>query len=94
VSRPLDDLRKLLDLEKIELNLFRGTSPSEGWQRVFGGQVLAQARVAAKRTVEEGLLRPVAQAWDRGRPRRARLEPVLFWPALAHRSGDPRCAKP
>lgn len=41
-----------LDLEKLEENLFRGTSPQIGWQRVFGGQVIAQALVAACRTVE------------------------------------------
>ncbi len=43
----------LLDLEEIEKNHYRATSPSEGWQRVYGGQVLGQALVAASRTVEE-----------------------------------------
>ena len=43
----------LLDLEPIEVNLFRGRSPQEDRQRVFGGQVLAQALVAAGRTVED-----------------------------------------
>jgi len=43
----------LLDLEKIEENVFRGTSPAEPVQRVFGGQVLAQALVAATRTVSQ-----------------------------------------
>jgi acyl-CoA thioesterase II len=43
----------LLDLEPLEHNLFRGTSPSYGWQRVYGGQVLGQALVAAVRTVDE-----------------------------------------
>ena len=42
----------LLDLEPIETNIFRGTSPKDRWQRVFGGQVLGQALVAAGRTVE------------------------------------------
>src|SRR5665213_778195 len=42
----------LLDLEKIEENVFRGVSPPERAQRVFGGQVLAQALVAATRTVD------------------------------------------
>jgi acyl-CoA thioesterase II len=41
-----------LDLEALEMNLFRGTSPQVGWQRVFGGQVLGQALMAAVRTVE------------------------------------------
>lgn len=47
----LKSLLKLLDLEQLEVNLFRGTSPSYGWQRVYGGQVLGQALVAANRTV-------------------------------------------
>ncbi len=49
----LKDLLQLLDLEQIEVNLFRGVSPSEGWQRVYGGQVIGQALVAASRTVED-----------------------------------------
>jgi len=43
----------ILELEVLEHNLFRGRSPSTSWQRVFGGQVIAQALVAAQRTVEE-----------------------------------------
>ena len=49
----LTRLLALLDLEKIEENVFRGLSPPERAQRVFGGQVLAQALVAAMRTVPE-----------------------------------------
>ena len=52
MRRVLEDLIELLDLEPIEVNLFRGVSPRDGWQRVFGGQVLGQALVAAGRTVE------------------------------------------
>ena len=48
----LDDLVALLDLEVIEVNLFRGRSPDENRQRVFGGQVAGQALVAATRTVD------------------------------------------
>ena len=47
----LDGLLSILDLEPLEENLFRGRSPQEGWQRVYGGQVLGQALVAAVRTV-------------------------------------------
>ncbi|MEX6507235.1 acyl-CoA thioesterase [Jiella sp. M17.18] len=47
----VEQLLTILDLETIEENLFRGTSPENGWQRVFGGQVIAQALVAAQRTV-------------------------------------------
>ncbi len=49
---PVADLINLLDLERIEVNLFRGQSPDDGVKRVFGGQVIAQALVAAYRTVE------------------------------------------
>ncbi|WP_433497861.1 acyl-CoA thioesterase [Sphaerimonospora sp. CA-214678] len=47
----LKELLDLLDLEQIELDIFRGRSPEERIQRVFGGQVAAQALVAAGRTV-------------------------------------------
>jgi acyl-CoA thioesterase II len=49
---PVEELLALLDLEKIEENIFRGLSPKDRVQRVFGGQVLGQALVAAVRTVE------------------------------------------
>ena len=52
MSRAVDDLLTLLDLEPLEHNLYRGRSPQVGWQRVFGGQVIGQALVAACRTVE------------------------------------------
>ena len=51
MSEALDGLLELLDLEVIEVNLFRGRSPEEDRQRVFGGQVAGQALVAAGRTV-------------------------------------------
>ena len=46
------NLLSILDLERLERNLFRGVSPKDNWQRVFGGQVIGQALVAATRTVE------------------------------------------
>jgi acyl-CoA thioesterase-2 len=49
---PLEDLIRLLDLERLEMNLFRGESRDIGSPQVFGGQVLGQALVAAYRTVE------------------------------------------
>src|SRR5215475_3165316 len=52
MSSAVADLLSLLDLEPLEVNLFRGRSPQTGWQRVFGGQVIGQALVAALRTVE------------------------------------------
>jgi acyl-CoA thioesterase-2 len=51
MSKALDRLLELLDLEQIELDIFRGRSPEERVQRVFGGQVAGQALVAAGRTV-------------------------------------------
>jgi len=47
----LDRLVALLDLERIEENIFRGVSPAESPTRVFGGQVAGQALIAAGRTV-------------------------------------------
>jgi len=48
----VDSLVQLLDLEKIEENIFRGVSPKVSMQRVFGGQVAGQALVASGRTVD------------------------------------------
>ncbi|GEC08405.1 acyl-CoA thioesterase II [Streptomyces spinoverrucosus] len=53
MSQALQDLLDLLDLEQIEENIFRGQSRSAVVPRVFGGQVAAQALVAAGRTVPE-----------------------------------------
>ena len=52
MSRALDQLLAILHIETLEENLFRGVSPQVGWQRVFGGQVIGQALVAAYRTVQ------------------------------------------
>jgi len=49
----LSEVLDLLDLEAIEVNLFRGRSPETRTQRVFGGQVIGQALMAAYRTVED-----------------------------------------
>jgi acyl-CoA thioesterase II len=57
MSDSLGKLLDLLDLEQIEVNVFRGRSPDETVQRVFGGQVAGQALVAAGRTVPDD--RPV-----------------------------------
>ena len=55
-QKALDELVSILDLEELEVNIFRGRSPQEDRQRVFGGQVAGQALVAAGRTVEQGVL--------------------------------------
>jgi acyl-CoA thioesterase-2 len=54
MSYLLPDLLAELDLEEIEKNIYRGRSRDIGTPSVFGGQVLAQALIAAARTVEEG----------------------------------------
>jgi acyl-CoA thioesterase-2 len=51
VAEELSALLTILDLEQLEVNIFRGLSPDESVQRVFGGQVAGQALVAAGRTV-------------------------------------------
>ncbi len=48
----LDALVNILNLEPLEQNLYRGQTQKQGWQRVYGGLVLAQSLVAAVRTVE------------------------------------------
>ena len=52
MSAAMQELLSILDLEKLEHNLYRGRSPKVNWQRVFGGQVIGQALVAAQRTVD------------------------------------------
>jgi acyl-CoA thioesterase-2 len=59
----IDSLLSILDLEPLEQNLFRGRGPREGWQRVYGGQVLGQALVAAVRTAPEDRLAHSAHAY-------------------------------
>jgi acyl-CoA thioesterase-2 len=54
----VQEVLDILDLEPLEVNLFRGRSPQSRWQRVFGGQVIGQALVAACRTVEDVTVRP------------------------------------
>lgn len=50
------ELVELLDLEHLDADLFRGRQPETQRQRVFGGQVAAQALIAAVRTIDEGYL--------------------------------------
>lgn len=53
-SGALSSLLSILDIEPMSATTFLGRSPRDGWQRVYGGQVLGQALVAASRTVEDG----------------------------------------
>jgi acyl-CoA thioesterase-2 len=71
----LASLLGILDLDAIENDFFRGVSPSDRWQRVYGGQVLGQALVAASRTVEGRLCHSLHAYFLRaGDPRR----PILY----------------
>ncbi len=54
MPHPLADLVALLDLEPLEVNIYRGQNRDLGTGRVYGGQVFAQALVAARRTVPDG----------------------------------------
>jgi acyl-CoA thioesterase II len=54
MNTTVEELLRLIDLEPLEHNIYRGQNRDIGTRRVFGGQVLAQALVAAQRTVEEG----------------------------------------
>src|SRR5262252_5242952 len=56
MQEAVDELVGILDLEELEVNVFRGRSPQENRQRVFGGQVAGQALVAAGRTVSAGIV--------------------------------------
>ncbi|MBX3598708.1 MAG: acyl-CoA thioesterase II [Rhizobiaceae bacterium] len=51
MSDVFNSLLRIFDLEKIEEDIYRGRSPDTSWQRIFGGQTIAQALVAAQRTV-------------------------------------------
>lgn len=53
MSSTIDELLALLSLEPLEVNIYRGSNRDLGTGRVFGGQVFAQALVAARRTVED-----------------------------------------
>jgi acyl-CoA thioesterase II len=53
MSYEITDLLDLLALEPIEYNIYRGRNRDIGSGRVFGGQVMAQALVAARRTIDE-----------------------------------------
>src|SRR6202161_991568 len=75
MSEALALLVDLLDLERIEVNTFRGRHPEEERQRTFGGQVAAQALMAAGRTVEVGAVRSLPSYFLRpGDPR----IPILY----------------
>src|SRR5271165_5861882 len=56
MNQLLEDLIKVMTLERIEINLFRGESRDIGSPQVFGGQVLGQALVAATATAENRLV--------------------------------------
>lgn len=69
----VETLLDVLDLEPIETDRFRGKSPQNGWQRVYGGQVIGQALVAASRSLTR-----------RDRPVDPELRPAETEPRLVH----------
>lgn len=71
----MDELVRVLALEPIEVNLFRGVSPPEERFRIFGGQVVAQALTAAYRTVDDRICHSLQSYFIRpGDP----AQPVLY----------------
>jgi acyl-CoA thioesterase II len=54
MGKGLDDLQQQFQLERLEVNLFRGQSRDTGSPQVFGGQVLGQALMAAHATIDDG----------------------------------------
>ncbi|MBX3511758.1 MAG: acyl-CoA thioesterase II [Hyphomonadaceae bacterium] len=71
----MDELKRVLDLEPIEENLFRGISTAEPTRRIFGGQVVAQALTAAYKTIGAGICHSLQSYFIRqGDPSR----PVLY----------------
>ena len=64
MSDALEDLLDLLDLERIEADIFRGRSPDETVQRVFGGQVFTTDGELVVSVVQEGLIRLSGTASD------------------------------
>ncbi|MDD9964199.1 MAG: acyl-CoA thioesterase II [Gammaproteobacteria bacterium] len=54
MEQSLQDVIRLLDLEATDRNHYRTACPNEGWQQVYGGQVIGQALAAASRTVAPG----------------------------------------
>jgi acyl-CoA thioesterase-2 len=65
-SEAFQELLGLMRLEALEVNLFRGISRDIGTERVFGGQVLAQALLAASYTVDERLVHSLHAYFLRG----------------------------
>jgi acyl-CoA thioesterase-2 len=53
MNQLLEDLIRVMTLERLEMNLFRGQSRDIGSPQVFGGQVLGQALVAASATADD-----------------------------------------
>ncbi|WP_300573954.1 acyl-CoA thioesterase II [Phenylobacterium sp.] len=75
MSDPQNELVEILDLEQIELNLYRGLTPAREGRRIYGGQVVAQALTAAYRTIEGRLCHSMHAYFIRpGDP----LIPILF----------------
>ena len=88
MPRDADELLALLDLEKIDDDLFRGAQMPTRRPMVFGGQVAAQSLVAASRTVARRVRRPLAALLlpAAGRPERPRRSTTSRTSATGGRS--------
>ena len=103
----LEDLVELLDLEMIDVDLFRGRQPHTSMQRVFGGQVLGQALAAASRTsIPSGSCTrctgtscapatpPYRSSTARSRPGTAARSAVAGWSRRRTASRSSTCPRP
>jgi acyl-CoA thioesterase II len=80
-ARPVDGLLGVLDLENLDTGLFRSTAAGEPGHRLFGGQVAAQALVAAERTAGDGATAHSLHAYflrpgDTGKPVVFQVDPL------------------
>ena len=55
MTSPIEKTLALLDLEKIDKNVFSWQGENFGWHRIYGGQVMAQSLIAAYQTIEKKL---------------------------------------
>ena len=79
MTAAVQELLAILDLEQLEHNLFRGRSPDTSWQRVFGGQTIAQALVAVTRLQRDAAVgREALEAFGFGeQPLEVRVQRLL-----------------
>ena len=84
MTTAMDELLGILDLERLEHNLYRGRSPKLDWQRVFGGQTIAQASRDKDEVLTADLdldmIAEVRKTWQFFRDRRPDMYDALVKP--------------